>query len=250
MDPYVPTSWVNNTAPAINATNLAKIENALQALNALLSGVTITGSEYRIGSVSNYLAIEVDGTIERNGAATVFRDEVADLLKTGTNNPSAHLIQNFTDGTLDYKTNSDLNDYALSNYQINHDWKPGSEVEPHIHWFSRVGSTPNWLIQYRWQRNGQAKTSAWTYKRWASNAFAHPGGTTIINQITSFGNITPPSSYYPISDVLQVRFMRDVSDGSSMFSGASDVYSGNAEAFAIDVHIECDTDGSRGQYSK
>lgn len=37
---YTKTNWANNTTPAINATNLNKIENAIQDLDTTVSGLT------------------------------------------------------------------------------------------------------------------------------------------------------------------------------------------------------------------
>jgi hypothetical protein len=180
------------------------------------------------------------------GDATCFRDELNDLIKTGTNNPSSHLVQDLTEGTLDFKNNCDLNDWALMNVQVNHDWKSGSDVEPHIHWFQNANNTPNWLIQYRWQRSCNTKTTTWTSKKYTTNACTYASGT--IHQITSFGAITPPSGY-GISDILQIRILRDTANASTLFTGA-DPYAGDAEAISFDVHIEVDMLGSRQLYVK
>jgi hypothetical protein len=243
---YTKTAWVNHNSPAINATNLGKIETALETLHTLLANVTVNGTELRIGGVANYMAIEADGTIKMVGTATTHRDEFGDLLKTGLNNPAAHLAQDLTEGSLDFKNNCDLNDWALLTYQLNHDWVPGSVIEPHVHWWQKENKTPNWLLQYRWQRNGQEKTAAWTYRKWSANAFDYAG--TTLAQISTFGEITPPDGY-SISDVLQVRLLRDVAAASGQFGGVADTYTGDAEAVFLDIHIECNKLGSRTRYA-
>jgi hypothetical protein len=244
---YTKTLWVNREPPSINEDNLNKIETGIGDVHDLLSNVTKVGNELRIGSANDYMAIEEDGTSRANGNATVFLDELNDLLKTGTNNPSAHLVQDLAEGTLHYKNNCDLNDYALMNVQINHYWKGGSAVEPHIHWEQTSDATPNWLIQYRWQLNGQNKTTGWTGKNWSTNAFNYTANSTT-NQITSFGNIAAPANY-SISDIFQMKILRDVVNTSNLFPG-NDSYAGNASATSVDIHIECDTNGSRWLYSK
>lgn len=245
---YEKTEWVNHSEPAIDATNLNKIETGIGDLYELLANVSAANNELRIGTGNNYSAIEEDGTLRFEGNATVFVDELNDLLKTGTNNPSAHIVQDLSEGVLHYKNNCDLSDYALMNVQINHYWKLGSDVEPHIHWMQDENATPNWLLQYRWQRNGQVKTANWTGQNWVSNAYNYSANTTL-NQITSFGNISPPSNYSPVSDILQMRVIRDVINASNLFSG-NDAYAGNASATSVDIHVECDTAGSRGIYTK
>jgi hypothetical protein len=244
---YTKTVWVNREPPSINEDNLNNIETGIGDVHDLLSNVTKVGNELRIGTANDYTAIEEDGTVRSNGNATVFLDELNDLLKTGVNNPSDHLVQDLEEGALHYKNNCDLNDYSLMNVQINHSWKNGSSVEPHIHWEQTSNATPNWLIQYRWQRNGQNKTTAWTGKNWATNAYNYAANSTT-NQITSFGNIAPPANY-SMSDIFQIKILRDVVNTSNLFLG-NDSYTGNASAISVDIHIECDTNGSRGLYIK
>lgn len=209
-----------------------------------------------IGTDTDYTEFEADGTMKAVGDATCFRDELNDLIKGASQNPASHLVYDYTQGTLDFKDNCNLNDWALMNVQINHDWKLGSDIEPHVHWFQNEDVTPNWLIQYRWQKQGSEKTTSWTSLKWASNAFSYEG--TTLNQITSFGAITPPEGYGQVSDVVQIRLLRDVSDDSELFGEivdevyvpAPDAYTGDAEAVSFDVHIEVDTLGSRQLYAK
>jgi len=198
------------------------------------------------GGTTNYTKLETDGTMQAIGTATCFRDELNDLIKSASQNPSSHLVFDYIEGTLDFKDNCDLNDWSLMNVQINHDWKSGSDVEPHIHWFQKANNMPNWLIQYRWQKSCGAKTTSWTSVKYTTNACTYVSGT--INQITSFGAITPPSGY-GISDILQIRILRDTANASTLFAGA-DPYTGDAEAMSFDVHICVDMLGSRQLYVK
>lgn len=212
------------------------------------SNTTQTDDVAQIGDVSagNYTAIEDDGTMRAVGTASCFRDEQNELTKAALQNPSSDLVFDFVEGTLDFENDCDLNTYAIMNVQVNHDWKAGSDVEPHIHWFQNQNAIPNWLIQYRWQRECQAKTTSWTSLEWQSNVCSYVSGT--INQITSFGAITPPANY-GVSDILQFRVIRDCDNDSGLFTGA-DAYTGDAEATSFDVHIEVDTLGSRQLYAK
>ena len=192
------------------------------------------------------LAIEADGTIRLDGAATVFDDMFADITKVKVQGTG--LTINDAELTIDFSSSADLLDYATVVYQMSHKWKAESAISPHFHWIQESANVPNFLIQYRWQRNGGAKTTAWTnYKCNTSNAFTYSTGS--LNQIT-FGTtgITPPAGY-SISDVIQVRILRDTKNDSGLFSGA-DPYTGTAAVSSVDCHYEIDTDGSRSVITK
>jgi hypothetical protein len=132
--------------------------------------------------------------------------------------------------------------------QLNHDMLPGTDIEPHLHWWQTSGDVPNWLLQYRWQRQGEAKTTAWTsLARNSSSAFVYTSGT--LNQITGFPAISPPVGYGEVSDIVQCRLLRDTANSSTLFAG-SDPIAGAIFAVNFDIHIQVDAWGSREQYAK
>lgn len=191
------------------------------------------------------VAIETDGTIRLDGAATVFDDMFGDISKVKVK--GTRVVLNDAENTIDFASNASLTDYALVVYQMSHKWKMGSGIYPHIHWVQESNAIPNFLIQYRWQKNGEAKTIGWTnYICNTANAFNYVSGS--LNQITHGSAITPPAGY-GISDVIQIRILRDTANGSTVFSGA-DPYTGTVAISSVDCHIEIDTEGSRGQYTK
>lgn len=245
-----PQIVITNTAPASDNI-LTDVEAAATYVKRDQSTPqentgTLTFPTAKFGSTDNNTEFESDGSMKANGTATTYRDELQDLIKAAGQNPASSLVWDYAEGTLDFKNTCDLNTYAVMNIQINHDWKFGSNIEPHIHWFQNENKTPNWLLQYRWQKNGEAKTTAWTYLPYNQNAFIYTSGTIV--QITSFGTITPPEGY-GISDVVQFRIIRDVDNDSTEMDGL-DTYTGDAEALSFDIHIECDTLGSRQRYVK
>jgi hypothetical protein len=207
----------------------------------------VTTSTASIGDGTNQTLFETDGTMVAQGDATCYRDELNDLLKTGLNNPADRVILDLVEGTLNFKSNSALNDWALMNIQVNHDWKLGTAIEPHLHWFQNATQTPNWLIEHRWQKQLSAKTTAWTSVTWSTNAISWSTG--VINQITSFGSINAPVGYGQVSDIVQFKLYRDTGNASTLF-GAPDAYSGSASTVSFDVHIQVDMMGSRGLYTK
>lgn len=201
-----------------------------------------------IGNVEsgNYSEFTSDGAYIAKGNATCFRDELHDLIKSASNNPGSSLVYDFVESTLVFKTSAVITDYAVMNVQINHDWKLGTQIEPHIHWFQTENNTPNWLIQYRWQANSEQKTNTWINVKYSQNTFAYTSGT--LNQITAFTPIIPPANSN-LSDIIQFRIMRDTTNVSGLFTGA-DTYSTNAAGTSFDIHIEIDMLGSNSRYAK
>jgi hypothetical protein len=194
---------------------------------------------------SNYSKFEEDGTLVAVGNSTTWRDETRDalsLLKTG---PGVSL--NTTEATVDFITTANTADYIYSNFQLNHDRLLTANIAPHIHWFQAQNTIPNWLLQYRWQKNdGSAKVTAWTNYKCNTNVFTYASGT--IHQISKGVGITPPGES-AVSDIVQFRVIRDSTNTSTLFAGA-DPYTATASIISFDVHIQTDTLGSRTEFAK
>ena len=198
----------------------------------------------RIGSSANNSTFEADGTLVFHGTATQWKDCIADILtlqQTGTG-----ISTNAAEGTVDYITAANTLDYAVANCQLNHERKSVSSIYPHIHWFQAENNTPNWLIQYRIQlTGGGAKTTSWTNYKCNTNAFTYTSGT--INQISSGAGISVSGT---VSDIIQLRIIRDSNNTSTLFTGA-DPYTLTASVMSVDIHYECDTStGSRQEFIK
>lgn len=198
----------------------------------------------RFGGETDYTEFEADGTRRANGAATTFTDlqgSVLSLEVLGTG-----VSKNVTENTVEFTTAANLSDYLFDNYQVQHSWRTGSTIHPHIHWEQAQNNEPNFLIQYRWQQQGAAKTTAWTNYVVPSLAFTYVSGT--LNQISYGAGITPPVGA-GLSDVIEFRVLRDNANTSGAFAGA-DPYTTTVGLTFVDIHIENDTDGSRTEYSK
>lgn len=210
--------------------------------------VKIDKDKYMFGDVENgnYSLFEGDGTLKFNGDASVWRDELQSLLLQSYVAPAGDITVNSSEGTVEFKQACNLGDYVTMNTQINHDYKFGSALHPHLHWWQTTSNIPNWLLQYRWQYNGRPASTSWISQKWSENAFTWTAGT--LNQITELGAITP-SSDYGISSILQLRLLRDGDNDSSAFT-STDLVTGTVSAINLDVHIELDTIGSRQEYSK
>jgi hypothetical protein len=242
-DITINSSGLNITPSSMNVTADKDITLSSSNINIKNSSSLIIGNNPSTG----YTEFEKDGTIVFKGDATVYKDILQNLLTQSYVNPAADIALNIPEGNVEFKQACNLGDYAIMNIQINHDWKMGSDISPHLHWVQNSSDTPNWLIQYRWQPNGQPFSTTWNYSTIASHVFAFVTGTTM-TQITGFVDISPPSSY-GISDIVQFRVLRDGDNDSAKFA-STDLLGASVYALNFDIHYEIDTIGSRLEYSK
>lgn len=173
-----------------------------------------------------------------------WRDEIGDALSLQQSGPG--VSSNATESTVDFTTASNLSDYLYVNVQLNHDRQLTSAIAPHIHFFQASDAVPNFLLQYRWQKNGAAKVTSWTNLKCNTPVFTYVSGT--IHQIADSANIAAPSGDN-ISDIVQFRILRDNANTSTVFTGA-DPYSGTVGVIAFDVHLQLDATGSFTEYIK
>lgn len=203
-----------------------------------------------VGTAANYTGFDENGQMKAYGDATAFKDLLAPSENIKVN--GVGIVANATEGVINFQTtavfnaNPALADYGYFNFQINHDWKAGSVIKPHIHFWQTNAAMPNWLMEYRWQVNGSAKNATWTKLACNTAVFTYTSGT--LNQIArTASGITPAS--YNISDIFQLRIYRDTTNASTVFTG-TDVTHGDALVSSIDVHLEIDMLGSATEYSK
>ena len=210
-----------------------------------ISGGTPIFNTLKAGTPPNFTSFEADGTMVMNGTATTFIDQLNDALTLkATGNK---ITVDDAESCQVFATNATLTDYLHANYQLNHNRKLGTVIFPHIHFFQTENNVPNFLIQYRWQKNGGTKVTGWTSLKCNSTAFSYTSGS--LNQIaTTSSGITPPAGDN-ISDIVQMRVIRDNANTSTLFSG-TDPFTTSVSVIAIDIHIELDTLGSRTEYSK
>lgn len=197
----------------------------------------------QLGGAAHYLNILADGTLRLVGDATYWDDLIGGIAAAVTSGPGVSLSS--VEHSLDFVANANGSDYAWLAFQLEHRWKAGSPIFPHVHFEQAEAAVPNWLIQYRWQRQGQAKTT-WQNYKCNTPAFAYTSGT--LNQICYGAGIAAPTGY-SISDIIQVRLIRDSANSTTLFAGA-DPYTATARVTAFDIHIECDGLGSASEYVK
>ena len=183
----------------------------------------------------------VDGIVN-NGATphlledTVWEDLRFPVTQTRVNPGTIKPDFNVVDITLDFDDTTD--EFIYINAQMPHSWKAGSVIYPHCHWFQNQNTNVGWYIDYRWQINGDAKTTSWTTLALDQQAFTYTSGTLDQINFTAAG-IT--CSGCDLSDILQIIFYRDVS---------ADTYVGDAQLMQVDIHYQIDTLGSQDEYIK
>jgi hypothetical protein len=178
------------------------------------------------------------------GNARPYRDEMGDainLVQQGTG-----VALNVTESTVEFNTAANLSDYSIKNCQLNHDKDITALIYPHIHFFQASSAVPNFLLQYRWQKNGIAKVTGWANLKCNVAAVPYTSGTIV--QISQALPITPPAGSN-LSDIVQFRVLRDNANTSTVFSGA-DPYSGTVGILYFDLHFMTNSLGSDTEYTK
>ena len=171
-----------------------------------------------------------------------------DLLIDSTNLKAsgANLADNTTEVVLEYSNAVTSSSFGYVNTQIPHGWAK-KEMHPHIHWIqsAATANAPNWVMAYRWQTNGQAKTTSWTNLAISSHAFTYTSGDLI--QISSFSTIAVPA-LGKRSDILQVRIYRDRTNTFALYGG-SDNYGATAQLLSVDFHTTFTRLGTSSEYN-
>lgn len=185
------------------------------------------------------------GHLRLFGDAIVYKDEKYDALAikvqgTGVSTNAAESTQDFAD-------NATLLDYLHGNIQLNHDRDPSQPILPHVHFFQAYDVAPNFLLQYRYQINGSAKATAWTSV--VMNALAYDYGSGTLNQIAYVPNGIVVPATAGLSDIVQVRILRDNANDSGLFAGA-DGYTGDVGVLSCDIHVAINSLGSDSEYQK
>lgn len=246
---YINTNY--KSAEAINqaADNLEGTQglNPIITYNTLLDNSPISKKlvkDTKFGTDTNNSYFDADGMLHMNGNATVYDDLIGDI--TSLKTVGTRVTLNEINNSIDFTSQATMSDYAYINFQLPHKWEIGSTLYPHVHWEQASGNTPNWLFQYRWQKQGQAKETNWTNYKSNTNAFAYTSGT--LNQISHNGGIVPPVGA-SLSDIIEIRIIRDTVNASGLFTGATP-YTGTASVTSMDIHYRIDSLGSNTEYTK
>lgn len=202
-------------------------------IDAAVTAVT----DRRFGGATDYTSFDADGTIQYNGAATVFDDCAVDLgaIKPPASGPPTYTAYKGSEvATFSASATNTLN----FRIQVPHSYKEGSDIFCHFHAAYPNGNSGNsrWQLSYSWANVDTAFPTATTILA----TFAAPA-VTDKSVIHNFGTISGAGK--TISSVLLMSLARLGADGADTY--ASVIYGTSA-----DIHFEKNTEGSRTEYTK
>ena len=188
----------------------------------------------------NYFEVEPDGTDVKHGDATVWDDIVNSLVGRRLYSNTGTIDYDYEENAIKMQNDGDINDRndrVIFDLQYPHAATADGKMNLHVHWHQINTDKIEFTVQYRIQKNGQAKTAPWIEVISNSDdnsVFPYVSG--IFNQITELASVDMTGA--GISATVQFRFTR--SD-----STASDIL-----ATFVDAHVERDMGGSRQEYVK
>jgi len=139
-----------------------------------------------------------------------------------------------------------VNEQVSMIVQLPHAWEIGTNLKPHFHWIQSASVNPNWMMEYRSYNNGEIIPASWSQSV-STPVFTYPGSGSIL-QISTFPEIDM-SAITNVSGFVDVKFFRDVSNGSALFAGPESGPSAETVK-EFDMHYKIDSRGSRQEYIK
>ena len=123
--------------------------------------------------------------------------------------------------------------------QMPHDYKEGSAIRPHVHWYPISTNTGDvyWRMEYKWTNVNDTDAGTFT----TLNVLDAGDGTAYKHQVVNFDEIAGTGK--KISSLLIIKFSRQGSEGT-------DTYTGDALFREFDVHYQKDGFGSDEEYVK
>lgn len=123
--------------------------------------------------------------------------------------------------------------------QMDHSWKAGSELFPHVHWIQDSAGAVVWQLEYKIWNNNELEPAGWTTLTTEEVAFAYASGN--LAQISIFPAI--PGTDLEVSFLMKLKVSRLGSDGA-------DTKVGDAKFIEFDIHFEMDSWGSGHPFEK
>lgn len=186
---------------------------------------------------TNYTKIEADGTIEFNGAATVFRDlNIGAATLSGPPGLQPGIV-NFIDESAG---DTGIATYGLAvgegfsgQFEMQHDYKEGSNIVFHVHWQGIAAPTGTDKVQFQL-----------TYTVGVSDATLDAVTTITVEEDFDAQYEFKRSNFSAIVGTninIEDQFMFTL----QRIAASADEYGGEALIATVGVHYECDTHGSR-----
>jgi len=178
---------------------------------------------------------------------TVWDDEKFPFTGVQLDSPAGRIDYDYAELGAGFQNNAIYpTDLLVAIEQFPHKWKFESQIHPQLHWIQNQNQVPNWLLEYRIYRNGDAIPAVWTQAIAAAGIFPYTAGSIL--QISPFPLIDM-SGIDSVSAIMDIKFYRDTSNVSTLFAGA-DPYTGTALAKEFDIHIQINSNGSRLEFIK
>lgn len=201
----------------------------------------VTSEVATFGSVTDYSQFEADGTLKKVGAATVWKDIDFPIIirTTGANIPALTTIN----GNLQMPTWS-INDYVqCESQEFIHEWKEESTVYWHAHITTNGTNVDNRYVRFTVEYGYVTPNGQWIFPATIdSGDILIPANTaTKTMTISGLGNFTPQAGT-KIGGHVVARLTRIASTGTAP--------TGNPWVPMLQLHVECDTDGSRNMTTK
>ena len=117
--------------------------------------------------------------------------------------------------------------------EMNHNWKEGTIIKPHVHWYPVNGNAGNvkWNMEYAWVEMDSVVPASTTI-----SVIQAAGGVAWQERFASLPDID--GSGFTIGSQLHIRLYRDPVDGD-------DTYGSDAALATFGLHVQVDTLGSR-----
>lgn len=176
---------------------------------------------------------EVDGNFQGLDTKTKdgWRDNIVQL-SVQVGNPDAPLLNVFRDNIKAYNFADGQMTEAFASFHIDHDYKLGTALYPHIHWAcnSTATGTVRWGVEYTYSKGHQQSFFPATTTVYVQQA---ADGTQYRHYIAevSDGNAIPGANIEP-DGIILCRFFRDGAHVSDTL--ADDVF-----VFCVDLHYQC-----------
>lgn len=258
----IPQITVSETHGEVTIKNDRTLDSSLiqQWLNkagtwiANLTGEGLfTVKSLKIGDVDggNYAEIQTNGEIRLYGEATQWDDLRVPVLSTklgGSKEPTfSKVFDNgaASQGVFTYLFDDTIEQELYFMVQLPHNWKQGSNIEAHVHWFPTVngaaGQDVCWGLEYTWANIGGVFGNT-TIIHGDTN---HLAETLVANKqyLTELGNINSTGKTF--SSMIICRVFRDATGALG-----TDDYPNDAALLEIDFHYQIDSLGSDEEYVK
>ena len=250
----VDTSTWDNATPVDASEYFVFKDEILQTINTATEDASAIVLNLKNGLIvgdvtaGDYLEIDPSGTLYLYGNATEWDDLRFPMMGQNLDTATGRISYNYTELGVDFADNARfaVTEQISMIAQFPHSWKTGSAIGAHIHWLQNQNAMPNYMVSYRWVRNGQPVPSTWTDVSIGDSVFTYVSGT--LAQISQF-NIEVDPSIDGVSAMLDIKFYRDTANTSGLFAG-TDAYTGTATVKEFDIHYEIDGFGSDSQYTK